>query len=137
MSKKSKATIPAGDYDYKTLKVRDEKTGKVRHSTGTGDAIAKAMLLFVAAGGTAAKAAKDNDLKMKADGRNEGLFRMAVGNALRGLVRNGTPVKIGKITIKTLSQAVALPKLEAAPAKPARKASKSRVRKTEKAALAA
>lgn len=107
-----KATIKTGDYDYATTKIRD-KSGKLRHSTGNGDAVAKAMLLHVAAGGTAKQAADANGLKIK-DGGNAGTYRMALGVALRGLVRNGTPVKIGTVTVKMLSQRVALPKVSKA-----------------------
>ncbi len=67
-----------------------------------------------------------NGLKVKKGG-NDGLVRMAVGNALRGLVRNGTPVRIGKLTVKTLKQPVALPKVEAA--KTARGAGKKAAKK--------
>ncbi len=130
--KKAEATINTADYDYKAIKIRD-KSGALRTSTGNGDAVAKAMLLHKASGGSIGSIVRDNKLKMEQGKRNDGLFRMAVGVALRGLVRNGTPVKIGHVTVKTLKQSVALPKVEALAA-PVRKASKPKARKSAKKA---
>lgn len=110
MSKK--AVIKTSDYDYTVTRIRD-KSGKLRHSTNNGDAVAKAMLLHIADGGTMAQVVKANKLSVK-DGGNAGTYRMAIGVALRGLVRNGTPAQIGDVTVKTLSQRVALPKVSKA-----------------------
>lgn len=118
MAKKQTAAIGAG-YDYDKIKVR-AKDGTLVTSSGTADAVARAMLLHLAVnGGTVNQVIAANGLKVK-KGPNEGLVRMAVGNALRGLVRNGTAVKIGAVTVKTLKQVVALPKVEAKATKPAK-----------------
>lgn len=114
MAKKDKVSVPTGDYEYGVLKAVDKSTGKVLTSKGNADAVQKAMLLYMAAGGTTSQLAKDNGLKMTRGDRNEGLFRMAVGNALRGLVRAGTPVKIGRIKVEKLTQKVDMPKVEGA-----------------------
>lgn len=101
---------------YDVTRVRDAKTGRVRHSRGNGDAIAKAMLVATANGIAITKIAKDNGLgdRMKGrDGLNAGLQRMTLGVMLRKLVKDGTAVKIGDITVKTLGQKVAMPKVEA------------------------
>lgn len=110
--RKKKATggIDTGAYDYKTLRVRG-KDGKILYSRGNSDAVAKAMLLDAANGGTTAGIIKANKLKIEASG-NAGLQRMSVGVSLRGLVNNGTPVKIGKLTISKLNQKIDLPKVE-------------------------
>ncbi len=122
MAKKAKTAIAAG-YDYGTLKVR-AKDGTLVSSPGNADAVAKAMLLHLAVdGGTLNQVIAANGLKLK-KGSNDGLIRMAVGNMLRGLVRNGTPVKVGSVTVKTLKQVVALPKVEAKAAKPKKVAKK-------------
>lgn len=125
--KKKAATgsINTGAYDYKTLRVRSEKTGKIIYSTGNGDAVAKAMLLDAALGGTTAHIIRDNKLKISADG-NAGTVRMSVGVALRGLINNGTPVHIGKLTVKSLKQHVDLPKVEPLVASAGRKKSKAK-----------
>lgn len=120
---KRKATggvIDAAKYDYDRIKVRD-KSGKLRYSAGNGDAVAKAMLLHKASGGSLAGVIRDNGLTAKFKGRdasNEGLMRMSVGVALRALVRHGTPIKIGHLTVKSLKQTIALPKAETVAAKP-------------------
>lgn len=123
--KKAATSINTGAYDYQTLRVRNEKTGKIIYSTGNADAVAKAMLLDASQGGTTARIVRDNKLKIKAKG-NPGTQRMSVGVALRGHINQGLPVTIGKLTIKSLKQAVALPKVEPLVASAGRKKSKAR-----------
>lgn len=140
MAKKATGSVVnTSDYKYDRISVRGID-GKVRHSAGNGDAVAKAMLLLYTTKKTLEGVIRDNGLKMKADefGGNAGTFRMSVGVALRGLVRNGTPVTIGDVVVKSLRQAVALPKVEKAersakPAKKAKKASKPRKARAPKA----
>jgi hypothetical protein len=125
----AKVRLKTGDYDYGVIKLRDKETGKIRTSRGNGDAIHKAMALFMANGGSPADLAKTNDVKVKKGG-NEGMFRMNLGVALRGMVRNDQKVKIGSITVTDLKQKVELPKIEktvrAKPAKKAKKAKRAR-----------
>lgn len=86
--------------------------GRIRHSKSNDDAVARAMLVFTAGGGDIAKVIKANGLgdKYKPEQHdNQGLLRMMVGNSLRALVRAGTPVVIGDVTVKTLEQRVAVP----------------------------
>lgn len=104
--------------------------GKVRHSKSNDDAVARAMLVHLAAHGTSdevfAKIVKANGLGDKLDPaeyKSAGLFRMTLGNSLRALVRGGTPVVIGDVTVKSLEQRVALPEAVAnKPKKTRRKA---------------
>lgn len=132
-----KTRLKTGDYDYGVIKIRDKETGKIRTSRGNGDAIHKAMALFLANGGSPTDLAKANELKVKKGG-NEGMFRMNLGVALRGLVRNGTKVKIGSVSVSDLKQKVDLPKVEpltrAKPAKKAKKAKAKRARSTTRTA---
>lgn len=137
--KSSESTVNTGNYDYKTTAVRDARTGKMRYSQSNGDAIARALLLHLAGKGTIEQVVRANKLVVK-DGGNAGLYRMSVGVALRGLVRNGTPVRIGAVTVKTLKQPVALPKVEAKAApkkvKKAKRKTAPRKRSTETQLLA-
>lgn len=123
MSKKSKSSGSVVDlkkYDYKRVSIRGAD-GKVRHSAINGDAVAKAMLLAVSQGVGIGEIIKANDLSSKftiKDAVNPGLLRMSVGGSLRALVKAGTPVKIGKVRVESLKQAVELPKVEKAASKP-------------------
>lgn len=112
---KAKGTgIDMSDRDYKSIRV-ENKDGTIRHSRGNGDAVAKAMIAFVAGGGDLQKVVKDNKLTEKygaKDFPNQGMFRMTLGNSLRALVRAGTPVKIGSETITSLAQRVADPAIK-------------------------
>lgn len=97
--------------DYKKTRIVGGD-GRVRHSKSNDDAVARAMLVFMAGGGNIARVIKDNKLTDKYDPAqydNQGLLRMSVGNSLRALVRAGTPVVIGDLTVKTLEQRVAVP----------------------------
>lgn len=97
--------------EYATTKIVGSD-GKTRHSKSNDDAVARAMLIFTAGGGDIAKVIKANGLSDKYDPAkydNQGLLRMSVGNSLRALVRGGTPVTVGDITVKTLEQRIALP----------------------------
>lgn len=145
MAKTKPASI-AADYEYETSKIRG-KDGKVRSSRGNGDAVAKAMLLFTAGGGeitTVINANKLQDkmaLHLKKKGpKAAGLIRMTLGVMLRALVRNGTPVKIGKELIEKLTQKVDLPKVEkterVAKPKAAKKAKRAYTRKAKAAPVA-
>jgi predicted secreted Zn-dependent protease len=114
---KAKPVSIAAEYEYESTKIRG-KDGKVRSSRGNGDAIARAMLVFTAGGGDIATVVSANKLTdkmaphMKKKGpKAPGLQRMILGVMLRGLVRNGTPVKIGKITVDKLTQKVEVPKV--------------------------
>ncbi len=117
---KVKNSSVIGDREYDVMRIRDAD-GKIRSSRGNGDAVAKAMLLFTAGGGDIKDVIDRNKLEgVKTKGKNPGLVRMSVGVMLRALVRNGTPVKIGKVTVEKLSQKVEMPKVEKlAAAKPA------------------
>lgn len=122
--KTSKTVIDASRYDYKVSKFRG-KDGKVRTSRGNDDAVARAMLAFLATGKDLMQVARANKLADRYDIKkydNVGLFRMSLGNALRGLVRNGTPVVIGNETIKSTSQRVSGPENVKAAAKKSVKA---------------
>ena len=134
MARKAKESASViGDRTYEATKIRDAD-GTLRTSRGNGDAIAKAMLIHKAAGGTLDEIVKANDLgdKMKPHkDKQEGLKRMTLGVILRALVKNGTPVKIGKIKVERLNQKVEMPKVERkAPA--AKKASAPRKRRAKK-----
>lgn len=137
VKKKSESVVDLSRYDYTRTRIRDT-SGKVRHSTGVDDAVARALLIHTAGGGKLGTVIRDNGLTAKYKGRedsNPGLLRMSVGGSLRALVNAGTPVKIGAITVKTLKQTVALPKVEdAAPSGGKAKKAKGRKVKTKKAA---
>lgn len=132
---KSKSVVK-GSYKYDTTRIQG-KDGRVRHSVGNGDAVANAMLLHTAKGGTLAQVVKANSLNLKQGDRNDGLFRMSIGVVLRGMIRNGESVKIGSVTVKSLKQRVALPKVSksAAPVK-VKKAKAKKPRKVAEPAQA-
>ncbi len=146
MAKAKPAVSIASEYEYDTTKIRG-KDGKVRSSRGNGDAVAKAMLLFTSGGGEITTVINANKLQdkmsahMKKKGpKAPGLQRMMLGVMLRALVRNGTPVKIGKEVVEKLTQKVDLPKVEkveraakAAKPKAAKKAKAAKPRKARKA----
>lgn len=94
--------IDRSRYDYSTVRVADPKTGKVRHSTGNGDAVARAMLAITA--DDLPKLVKKNGLPELKHGSNPGQFRMIVGNSLRAKVRKGEEVTIGDVVVKKLDQ---------------------------------
>lgn len=119
----SASVVDTEKFNYDTTKIRGAD-GKVRHSKNNGDAVANAMLVFIAGGGDIKKVVKANGLTKKMEGRdglNAGLYRMNVGVQLRKLVRDGTPVVIGDITVKKLDQAVKVPEAMEKPAKAPRK----------------
>ena len=123
MVKKKEATSLIGEYQYEATKIRD-KDGKLRTSRGNGDAVAKAMLLHQAGGGELDQIIHANKLddRMKPHAKKSaGLRRMISGVMLRALVRNGTPVKIGRVTVEKLTQKVELPKVERLSPEPAKK----------------
>ena len=142
---KAKETANVTDgYDYGVTKIRNAD-GKVRSSRGNGDAVANAMLLFTAKGGDVREIITRNKLddKMKPHLKKQpGLLRMTLGVVLRALVKNGTPVRIGKITVENLSQKIDMPKVETAPraakaAKPAKKAARKSSPRRRKASAEA
>jgi hypothetical protein len=121
--KKSASVI--GDRKYYTTRIRD-KDGKLRFSRGNGDAVAKAMLLFKSQGGEIEQVVRANKLEDRMKGKSkmqDGLKRMCVGVMLRALVRNGTPVKIGKVLVGKLTQKVEMPKVDGLPRRSEAKAS--------------
>lgn len=126
MAKKDAAKmIDPGRYGYGTTKVRGAN-GKIRHSRGNGDAVARALL-----GADFDAVLKANGLteRMKAHAdKNSGQFRMIGGNMLRALIKKGEPVTIGDHVIKSLTQKVAIPdvssELKDKPAKKTRRKSK-------------
>jgi hypothetical protein len=86
--------------------------GKARHSASNGDALARALLIYVAGGGDLTKLAKVNGLQDRISVEtlsNQGLARMTLGNMLRALVKRGEPVTVGDLTVKSLDQKVMLP----------------------------
>lgn len=130
-AKKSKSASMIGDREYPAIKVRGAD-GKVHTSRGNGDAVARALLLFlVVKDGDIKTVIERNKLDVKVPkGKNPGAVRMSVGVMLRALVRNGTPVYIGSTKVEKLSQKVELPKVEkltAAKARPVKKAAKPKV----------
>jgi len=142
VAKKETVSI-ATEYEYETTKIRG-KDGKVRSSRGNGDAVAKAMLLFTAGGGEITTVINANKLQermaphLKKKGpKAPGLVRMCLGVMLRALVRNGTPVKIGRETIEKLTQKVDLPKVEQVAKKAAKPVKAKRKSKAVPAAEAA
>lgn len=137
--KEVKKSIGA-EYDYGVTRIRD-KSGKVRHSRGNGDAVAKAMLLHRANGGALDSIISANKLTNRMAGhadKAEGLKRMVLGVMLRALVRAGTPVKIGKTLVESLNQDVDLPDVEIkSPKVKEAKANKSKSRRAKVEARAA
>lgn len=112
--RKTKSASVIGDHEYDVTRIRD-KDGKLRSSRGNGDAVANAMLIHKAGGGEIDAIIRANKLtdRMKPHAKKQdGLKRMTLGVMLRGLVNNGTPVKIGSVVVKSLKQRVALPKVE-------------------------
>jgi hypothetical protein len=108
--KKSGNVIDAKNYKYDRIKYMGAD-GRTHYSAGNRDAIATALLSVGSKDfPSVAKANGISKLGKPGDYANKGQYRMALGHALRGLVRNGTPVKIGKHSVKTLKQKVALPK---------------------------
>jgi len=139
--KKSETASVIGDRVYESTRIRD-KSGKLRTSRGNGDAVARAMLLHKSKGGELDAIINANKLqeRMKKHAKmQDGLRRMTLGVMLRALVRNGTPVKIGGVTVEKLTQKVELPKVEIAArsvrstpkGKKARKSRKSEVERSE------
>lgn len=138
---KKKETVAIGEgYDYEKTRVRGVD-GKIKHSVSNGDAVAKAMTVLVATAkdlrAALGKVVKENKLgdKLQIDQYdNLGLFRMSLGNCLRGLVRNGTPVTIGDNTVKTLEQNVKVPEVKDIEAAAPKKATKPKAVAPKKAA---
>lgn len=130
-SKSSGSVVDLGKYNYKRVSIRGTD-GKVRHSAINGDAVAKAMLLAVSQGVGIGEIIKANDLSSKftiKSAVNPGLLRMSVGGSLRALVKAGTPVKIGRVKVESLRQAVELPKVEKTAPKLKKAKAKKSVRK--------
>lgn len=123
-------------YNYDRVKTTDPKTGKTRTSYGNGDAVAKAMLGLDEK--QLERVVRTNKLIDKIGtpekATNIGLYRMALGNSLRAMVRRGEPVTIGEHTIKRLDQKVAIANVvkdkPAKASKPAAKRSRGNGRKT-------
>ena len=94
-------------YGYKPAKYTNAE-GKTRYSVGNGDALARALIgMDLEAVIKVAKANGLGELVSRHTSNknvNTGQLRMILGNALRALVRKGTPVKVGDVTIKSLDQ---------------------------------
>lgn len=96
-------------YKYDRIKVRGPD-GVARYTAGNRDAIAKSML------GMTKKqvfdVSKENNLKMDVHfkSRNDGHFRMIVGQALRSIIAKGNTITIDGVEIKSLDQKVEWPK---------------------------
>lgn len=96
-------------YKYDRIKVRGPD-GKARYTAGNKDAVAKSLLgmpkqeLFDTA--TANGLKLDDHFRL----RNDGHFRMIVGQALRSVIIKGGEVVIRKVQIKSLDQQVEWPK---------------------------
>lgn len=131
MAKKAKKTakqaegasvVDTSKFEYDTIKVRGAD-GKVKHSKGNGDAIARAFLVFSTTGKDIMQVVRANKLAERLKGRdvNAGLFRMTLGVMLRAMVRRGEHVTIGDVVVKSLEQRVAVPEVKAKEAAPARK----------------
>lgn len=133
MAKKAKGTvIDTSAYKYEALRIRG-KDGKLHYVRGNGDAVVRALALHCIVNGKSIdQVIKANKLET-ANHANAGQLRMAVGGQLRGLIRNGTPVVIGDVTLKSLDQNVKLAE-EPAGERPARAAKKAAPKKAKKAA---
>lgn len=113
---------------YERTTFIDPKTGKTRHSASNGDAVAIAMMHIPSEKLDAVVRA--NKLEMKPEYPNAGMYRMAVGNKLRAMVRahegdKSLPIaKIGEFEVKSLAQRVPAPSGDKKPAKAAKKAKK-------------
>lgn len=96
-------------YKYDRVKVRGPD-GVARYTAGTKDAIAKS--LFGISKKNLLEIAKSNGLKLDAHykARNDGHFRMIVGQALRSVIHKGGKVTIGDVVIVQLDQKVSWPK---------------------------
>lgn len=97
--------IDASRYTRTKFKGAD---GKSKHSAGNGDAVAQALL---GAGPDDLRSiAADNGLSERMSkyekSTNPGQYRMNLGNMLRGMVRKGTHVNIGGVTVEGLAQVV-------------------------------
>lgn len=96
-------------YKYDRVKVRGPD-GKARYTAGNKDAVAKSLL------GMTKKEVFDeataNGLKMAEHFklRNDGHFRMIVGQALRSVVIKGGVITLRGVEIKTLDQEIPWPK---------------------------
>jgi len=134
-------TIDASKYEYSKARIRDSR-GNARTVVSNGDAVANALTLLLTQGKTLESVVRANKLPMdRQDYVNNGQFRMAIGNSLRGRVRRGEAVTIGDLTIKSLEQRVNVPIEADAPAavkkaapKAAKKAAKKTAKKTAKRA---
>jgi hypothetical protein len=123
MAKSTTTVIDASEYGYKTLRLRG-KDGKLYYMKSNGDAVARALALHTIVNGKdVQQVVRANKIELGKH-TNVGQERMALGNSLRAMVKNGEPVTIGTVTVKTLKQSVALPE-EKEGAKPAKKAKKA------------
>lgn len=116
---------------YERTTFTDPKTGKTRHSASNGDAVAIAMMHIPAEKLDAV--VRVNKLEMKPEYPNSGMYRMAVGNKLRAMVRAhendkaaNPSAKIGEFEIKSLAQRVPAPSGDKKTAQAAKKATKAK-----------
>lgn len=105
-----KTTIDTKGYNYQSVKVRG-RDGRVHHSRGNADAVHTATTLALnLLGKTREQIAKANKIDLDFNKfANAGQQQMALNNALRALVRAGTPVMVGNIEVKSLTQRVVTP----------------------------
>lgn len=121
------AVIDTSAYPYKTIRVRG-KDGKLHYIRSNGDSVVKALTLHTIVNGKPIEQVVRANKLILSDFTNSGQLRMAVGTRLRTLIRSGTPVVVGDITLKSLDQKVALVVEERRPAaeKPVKKATEAK-----------
>ena len=114
----AKSVVDTSKYAYTPIKFRD-KDGKMRQTRGVDDALARALSNHLNAGKTLKAVAVETkaDARLDKDYKNMGQYRMALGNVLRGILRNGTPVSVGGLVIKSLTQKVVRDEVSAPPKK--------------------
>lgn len=105
----AKSVVDTSKYRYEATKFRD-KDGKLKVSRGNDDALARALTNYSQSGKSLEAVAKANKVedRLSKEYVNAGQYRMALGNVLRGLIRNNTPVNVGGVIIKSLTQRVAI-----------------------------
>lgn len=98
--KSSQSVVNTEKYQYERVVV-ETADGKKRHTADKGDRLAVALRPVSLADLHKIAKTYDIDPRKYAD-RNPGLQRMAIGNALRGVVRKGTTVEVAGKKIASL-----------------------------------
>ena len=83
-------------------KAHDEKTASGRKSVDVGDRLAKALRGMTTDEVIGAVASNGGKVNPAWKDRNSGLARMAAGNVLRGMVRQGKSIEVGGTKIASL-----------------------------------